>query len=163
MLSNVPVYGGIVDYNVYGCLECSGEAMPPSLSIMLKLSMVIRWPVVVWCSCIGKGVFRCSLYLSLSVIADSPILQSTLSHLYQYIIPLLYCMGYLSFGDTGHQDNQGIHIHKGQQFHPKEKHCLVKPSPYVGWNSSQHLRTPYQVPVRTYTKSSSAQNITSTT
>ena len=34
----------------------------PSLSTMLKFSMVIRWPVVFWWRCIGQGTLRCSLY-----------------------------------------------------------------------------------------------------
>ena len=74
-----------------------------SLHTMLKLSIVVWWPVVVWYLCIGKGAFRCCFYLSPSVLADSVMyssLQSTLSHLYQYTVPLLHCMGSLSFGDT---------------------------------------------------------------
>ena len=75
----------------------------PSLPTMLKLSMVVRWPVVVWWLCIGEGAFRCSLYLCSNVVAISPMhssLHSTLSNLYQYIIQLLHCIRSLSFDDT---------------------------------------------------------------
>ena len=32
----------------------------PSLPTMLKLSMVVYWPVVVWWPCIGAGALRSS-------------------------------------------------------------------------------------------------------
>ena len=35
-----------------------------SLPIILKFSTNVMWPVLFWCSCIGDGAFRCSLYLS---------------------------------------------------------------------------------------------------
>ena len=62
-----------------------------SLPIILKFSTDVMWPVLFWCSCIGDDAFRCPLYLSSKVLADSPIycsLQSIMSHLNQYI-PLL--------------------------------------------------------------------------
>ena len=58
-----------------------------SLPIILKFSTDVMWPVLFWCSCIGDGAFRCSLYLSSKVLADSPIYssaQSILSHLNHY-------------------------------------------------------------------------------
>ena len=75
----------------------------PSLTNMLKFSIVPMWPVVVWWSHKGEDALRCSFYLLPNVQADSPIypsLQSTLSHLCQYIIQLLPCFGSLSFSDT---------------------------------------------------------------
>ena len=43
----------------------------PSLSMILKFSSVVLWPVMFSCSKMGDGIFRCSLYLSLKVLADS--------------------------------------------------------------------------------------------
>ena len=74
-----------------------------SLPIILKFSLVVMWPVLFWCSCIGDGAFRCSLYLFSKVLADSPIYsssQSILSHLTQYITLLFFLMLSLSLGDT---------------------------------------------------------------
>ena len=74
-----------------------------SLPIILKFSTDVMWPVLFWCSCIGDGAFRCSLYLSSKVLADFPIYsssQSILSHLNQYIILLFLLMLSLSLGDT---------------------------------------------------------------
>ena len=62
-----------------------------SLPSMEKLSIVTLWPQMLRWSCIGDGALRCSLYLSSKFLADSPIYsssQSTLSHLYLYIIQL---------------------------------------------------------------------------
>ena len=73
------------------------------LPIILKFSTDVMWPVLLWCSCIGDGAFRCSLYLSSKVLADSPIYsssQSILSHLNQYITLLFFLMLSLSLGDT---------------------------------------------------------------
>ena len=47
-----------------------------SLPIILKFSTDVMWPVLFWCSYIGDGAFRCSLYLSSIVLADSPIYSS---------------------------------------------------------------------------------------
>ena len=55
---------------------------------ILTFSTDVMWPVLFWCSCIGDGAFRCSLYLSSKLLVDSPIYsssQSILSHLNQYI------------------------------------------------------------------------------
>ena len=74
-----------------------------SLPIILKFSTDVMWPVLFWCSCMGDGVFRCSLYLSSNVLDDSPIYsssQSILSHLNQYITLLFLLMVSLSLGDT---------------------------------------------------------------
>ena len=74
-----------------------------SLPIILKFFTNVMWPVLLWCSCIGDGAFRCSLYLSSKVLDDSPIyssLQSILSHLDQYITLLFFLMLSLSLGDT---------------------------------------------------------------
>ena len=74
-----------------------------SLPIILKFSTGVMWPVLFWCSCIDDGAFRCSLYLSSKVLAESPIyssLQSILSHLNQYITLLFFLMLSLSLGDT---------------------------------------------------------------
>ena len=74
-----------------------------SLPIILKFSIDVMWPVLFWCSCIGDGAFRCSLYLSSKVLDDSPMyssLQSILSHLNQYMTLLFFLMLSLSLGDT---------------------------------------------------------------
>ena len=36
----------------------------PTLPIMLKLSMLVRWQMVMWWSCSGEGALGCSFYLS---------------------------------------------------------------------------------------------------
>ena len=75
----------------------------PSLPSMLRLSVVVRWPVVVWWLYMDEGTLKLSLHLFPNVLADSPIyfsLQLTLFHLYQYNIPLLHCIGSISFVDT---------------------------------------------------------------
>ena len=72
-----------------------------SLPNMEKLSIVTEWPEVLIWSCIREGALRCSLNLSSKFFADSPIYswsQSTLSHLYLYMIPLLLRIGSLSLG-----------------------------------------------------------------
>ena len=74
-----------------------------SLPIILKFSTDVLWPVLFWCSCIGDGAFRCSLYLSSKVLDDSPMYsssQSILSHLNQYMTLLFFLMLSLSLGDT---------------------------------------------------------------
>ena len=71
---------------------------PPCL-LCLKLSILVRWPVLVWWPCIGEGILRCSFYLSLNVLANSPKYSSSqcsLLHLYHYFVPLFYCIGSLS-------------------------------------------------------------------
>ena len=73
----------------------------PSLPIIWKLSIVIVWPVVFWCSNIDEGAFKCSLYLSPNVLADSPIYSSShsvLPHLNQYMTDIaLFCCCILIF------------------------------------------------------------------
>ena len=51
-----------------------------SLPTMVKLSIVVSWPVMVVWSCMGEGCFKCSLNLSPKVLADSPIYSSSHSH-----------------------------------------------------------------------------------
>ena len=43
----------------------------PSPPMILKFPTEVGWPVVLWCSNIGEGAFRCSLYLSPKVLDDS--------------------------------------------------------------------------------------------
>ena len=72
-----------------------------SLPNMEKLSIVTEWPEVLIWSCIGEGALRCSLNLSSKFLADYPIYswsQSTLSHSYLYMTPLLLRIGSLSLG-----------------------------------------------------------------
>ena len=74
-----------------------------SLPIILKISTDVMWPVLSWCSCIGHGAFRCSLYLSSKVLDDSHMyfsLQSILSHLNQYMTLLFFLMLSSSLPDT---------------------------------------------------------------
>ena len=81
----------------------SPERFCSSLPTVLKLLMLVVWPVVLLWSCIGKGAFRCSLNLSPNVLAVSPIYASShskLSHLNLCIMPLLLVMWSLSFGAT---------------------------------------------------------------
>ena len=73
------------------------------LPIILKFSTDVVWPVLFWCSYIGDGAFKCSLYLSPKVLADSPIYsssQSMLSHLNQYITLFFFLILFLSLGDN---------------------------------------------------------------
>ena len=72
-----------------------------SLSTMVKHSGLSRGPVVDVCKCMGEGALRCSLYLSPSVLPDSPMycpVQLMLGHLYLYMTPLLVSLGSLSLG-----------------------------------------------------------------
>ena len=72
-----------------------------SLPSMEKLSIVTSWPEMLRWSCMGNGALRCSFYLSSKFLADSPIYsssQSTLSHLYLYMTPLLWRSGSWSLG-----------------------------------------------------------------
>ena len=72
-----------------------------SLPNMEKLSIVTEWPEMLIWSCIGEGALRCSLNLSSKSLAGSPMYswsQSTLSHLYLYMTPLLLRIGSLSLG-----------------------------------------------------------------
>ena len=48
-----------------------------SLPRMLKLSIDISWPVVLWWSWMGDGVFMCSFYLSADVLSDSLMYSSS--------------------------------------------------------------------------------------
>ena len=90
----------IVDSNVYGFLACSGKAMPlPSYyAEVIHGGLMVSGGVlaIYWI-----GFFRCSWYLSQNILMDSPTyssLQSTMSHLYQYVMQLLHCMGSFYFG-----------------------------------------------------------------
>ena len=56
-----------------------------SLPTILKLLIVVEWPVMLQWSYIGEGAFRCSLNLSPNVLAVSPMYSSShsnMSHLY---------------------------------------------------------------------------------
>ena len=53
------IKGELVDPDVDGFLNDPGEVMP-LLPIMLKFFIVVRWPLVVWWPCFGKGSLRCS-------------------------------------------------------------------------------------------------------
>ena len=44
-----------------------------SLPIILKFSMDVSWPLMLWCWNIGEGAFKCSLNLSPNVLPDSPM------------------------------------------------------------------------------------------
>ena len=63
---------------IYGFLDGPTHIVP-SLSMMLKFSTDVVWPVVLWCSKIDEGAFRCSLYISPKVLDDSPIYLSSQS------------------------------------------------------------------------------------
>ena len=84
----VLVQGWLIDPN--GTLILiSLEMFCSSLPTILKLLMLVVWPVVLLWSCIGDGAFRCSLNLSPNVLAVSPIYsssQSNLLHLNLYIL-----------------------------------------------------------------------------
>ena len=71
-----------------------------SLAYMLKLSIMIRWPVVVWWLCIGEVAFSCSFYLSLNVLSDFSMYfssHSTLSHLYQCALYVLFVLWWCNY------------------------------------------------------------------
>ena len=74
----------------------------PSLPIIFKFSTAVVWPVVFWCSKIGEDTFKCSLYHSSNVLADSPIYSSphsVLPHLNHYMMLLCFVIVSLSFGN----------------------------------------------------------------
>ena len=76
--------------------------MCPSLPIILKLSAVVVWSVVFWCSKIGDGAFKCSLNCSSNVLADFPIYSSSdsvLPYLSLHIMLLCFVTASLSFGN----------------------------------------------------------------
>ena len=75
----------------------------PSLAMILKFSIVVLWPVMFWCSKMGDGAFKCSLYLSSKVLAGSIIdssSHSVLPHLNQYMMLLWFVMASLSLGTS---------------------------------------------------------------
>ena len=72
-----------------------------SLSTMEKHSGLTGCPVADVCRCMGEGALRCSLYLSPSVLPDSPMycsVQFILAHLYLSVTPLLDSLESLSLG-----------------------------------------------------------------
>ena len=74
----------------------------PSLPIITKLSTVVVWPVVFWCSKIGDCAFKCFLYCSSNVLTDFPIWSSSYSvlpHLNHYIMLLCLIIASLSSGN----------------------------------------------------------------
>ena len=101
VFSHIPIEGRIIDSNVNGLLDGSGNAMSP-LPMILKLSTDVLWPVVLSWSKIGDGAFKCSFYISSKVLADFPMYSSShsvLPHLYQYIMLLCFLISSLSFGN----------------------------------------------------------------
>ena len=54
-----------------------------SLPIILKFSIDVSWPLILWCWNIGEGAFKCSLNLSPNVLPDSPMYSSPQSMLPQ--------------------------------------------------------------------------------
>ena len=101
VFAHISVESRVVDSNVNGLLDCSGNAMSLS-SNDLKFSTDVLWPVMLSCSYIGDGAFKCSLNLSSKVLEDSPMYSSShsvLPHLYQYIILLCFFISSLSFGN----------------------------------------------------------------
>ena len=72
----------------------------PSLSIILKLSTVVVWPVVLWWSTMCDGAFKCSLCHSSDVLAlIYASSHSALPHLNQYIMLLCLVIASLTFGN----------------------------------------------------------------
>ena len=70
-----------------------------SLPTIVKLLMLILWPVVLQWSNIGEGGSWCSLNLSAKFLADSPMYSSLHPcslHLYLYMTPLLFVIVSLS-------------------------------------------------------------------
>ena len=65
-----------------------------SLPIILKFSTDVMWPVLFWCSCIGDGDFRCSLYLSSKVLDDSPMYSSLTVNLVTFEPVYRHCFSY---------------------------------------------------------------------
>ena len=63
-----------------------------SLPTMLKLSIDISWPVVLWWSWMGDGAFMHSLYLSANVLPYSQMYSSSQS---QHWIGLWFCINNL--------------------------------------------------------------------
>ena len=73
----------------------------PLLPTIVKLLMLMLWPVVLQWSNIGEGAFWCSLKLSAKFLADSPMYSSLHPcslHLYLYMTPLLFVIRSLSLG-----------------------------------------------------------------
>ena len=101
VFANVLIECRVVDSDVNGFFDGSGHTMSP-LPMNLKCSTDVVWPVVLLFSNIGDGVFRCSLYLSSKILADSPKYSSShsvLPHLYQYMMLLCFVISSWSFGD----------------------------------------------------------------
>ena len=74
-----------------------------SLPMILKFATDVVWSVLLWCSKIGDGAFRCSLYFSPKVLDDSPIYSSSLSillHLNQQTTLLFLVIVSLFVSDT---------------------------------------------------------------
>ena len=100
VFAHISVASRVIHSNVDGLLDGSGDAMILS-SNDLGFSTDVLWPVVLSCSQIGDGAFKCSLNLSSKVLANSPIYSSShsvLPHLYQYMMLLCFFISSLSFG-----------------------------------------------------------------
>ena len=105
-------FSAMTDYQI---LEYTKRTL---YNMVLKFSPDVVWPVLIWYSKIGDGVFKCSLYLSTNIIDDSPVYsssQSILSHLNQEITLLFFVMLSLSFGDT----SKFFRVFPPSSFHPR--------------------------------------------
>ena len=72
-----------------------------SFSTIVKLLMLMLYPVLLQWSNIREGAFWCSLNLSAKFLADSPmysLLHPCSLHLYLYMTALLFVIGSLSLG-----------------------------------------------------------------
>ena len=101
VFANIPVKSRVINSDVNGFFDGSSYTMS-LLPIILKFSTDVVWPVALLCSNIVDGAFKCSLYLSSKVLADSPMYSSShsvLPHLHQYMMLLCFLIPSLSFGN----------------------------------------------------------------
>ena len=136
VFANVSIERRVAYSDVNGFFDGSGH----TTSIPSYTFDVFHWcckPVALLCSNVGGGAFRCSLYLSSKVLADSPMYlssDSVLPHLYQYMMLLCFVMASLSFGNI----NRFLKC-----FHPWSipgLHTCYK------WSCSFHIGLWYKVP-----------------
>ena len=98
-MSSVSVQGGTVNFNFYGLFVLAKPC--PSLSTVLKLSIVVTCPVEVWWPCMTEGALRCFLYLFLNLLVNSPMYSITINPVTSVSV---YCTTFallwsLSFGN----------------------------------------------------------------
>ena len=72
---NIPIKGGIVHPDVHSLFDGPGQAVFFSANDF-KVSIDVSWPLLLWCTHIGDGAFKCSLNLSSKVLPDSPMYSS---------------------------------------------------------------------------------------